>query len=381
MGRLAAFILVAGLALTACQGVPEQGAPAPILQKPPGSLSDAGGDAPDASVQDTDGGSSSTGGDAGVPDAGPVPAGGPVYDAGTAGNGNATIGPAYADSSELSPPADAPRGTVYRFTMSSEDSVIYPGLTGAYTRGIAVYIPKQYVDGAPAPFMVVQDGSGFVDDMKDALDTLIHKKAAPHVVVIFVNSGGGDGRGSERGLEYDRVSAHYTQFIETEVLPAVRGNSAIKAAYPKLTFTTDPEGRGSMGCSSGGAAAFTMGWFHPELYRRILTYSGTFVNQHPEAAYPGSAWEYHQKLIAAAEAKPLRVFLQVGSRDLNLDDRFGDKMHNWMTANKAMAARLAEKGYPYQFLYAEDAAHCDGRVRRQTLPDALRWLWRGFPVP
>ncbi len=133
-----------------------------------------------------------------------------------------------------------------------------------------------------------------------------------------------------------------------------------------------------MGGSSGGSAAFTMAWFRPDLYRRVLTYSGTFVNQYPETAYPGSAWEYHSHLITETPAKPIRLFLEVGEKDNNSDPKYGDGMHNWITANKAMAKVLAAKGYHHRFQFAKDAAHVDKRVVRQTLPTALAWLWRGY---
>jgi iron(III)-enterobactin esterase len=224
----------------------------------------------------------------------------------------------------------------------------------------------------------VQDGSGYITRVTAALDNLINDGKLPAIVVVFVNPGPGDGRGSERGYEYDTVSEKYTTFIETEVLP--RTLAELKVDYDKIKLTTNADGRASMGCSSGGAAAFTMGWFRPDLYRRILTYSGTFVNQAPDKTYPHSAWEYHEHLIAEAEAKPLRVFLEVGENDLNLDASFGDKMHNWMTANKAMARVLADRKYHYRFLFAKGAGHCDGRVFDETLPETLLWLWRGYPL-
>lgn len=304
-----------------------------------------------------------------------------VTDPGTAGDGDHTIGPSYTDAPELTPPAGTPRGHVYHFTMSSTDSAIYPGVTGAYTRDVWLYVPAQYVDGTEAPFIVVQDGGGYVNRVPPVLDTMIAAHRLPRIVAILINPGPGDGRGSERGFEYDTVSDAYARFIETEVLPIIPRNAAVRADYRDLRFTSNPEGRASMGCSSGGAAAFTMGWFHPELYRRILTYSGTFVNQAPDATYPHSAWEYHEHLIAEADRKPLRVTLEVGENDLDLDSRFGDGMHNWVTANRAMAAALAAKGYHYRFLFARGASHCDGRVIAQTLPDTLAWLWRGYPVP
>jgi enterochelin esterase family protein len=328
-----------------------------------------------------------TGGDspgAGADAALAVDDGGPrdssVADPGSEGDGEYTIGPSYADAPELTVADGVPRGTVFHFTMDSTDSAIFPGVTGPFTRDVWVYVPQQYVDGSEAPFMVVQDGGGFVEVVTAALDTMIDAGDLPALIAILINPGPGDGRGSERGYEYDTVSVDYTTFIETEVLPIIPARPDIAAAYPDLRFTSDPEGRASMGASSGGACAFTMGWFRPDLYRRILTYSGTFVNQHPDASYPHSAWEYHEHLIAESPAKPLRVFLEVGENDNNLDDKYGDGMHDWVAANRAMAAALTARGYHQRFLYALDAGHVDRRVVRQTLPDALRWLWRGYPI-
>lgn len=303
-----------------------------------------------------------------------------VMDPGTDGDGDYTIGPDYTQAPELTPGDEVPRGGQYYFSMDSADSVIFPGVTGPYTRDVWVYVPKQYVEGDEAPFMVVQDGGGYLDRMTAALDTLIDAHELPRMVVIFINPGPGDGMGSERGLEYDRVSEDYTQFIETEVLPIIPDVPEIAAAHPGLAFTTNPEGRGSMGGSSGGAAAFTMGWMRPDLYRRILTYSGTFVAQHASDDYPHGAWEYHEHLIAESDPKPLRVFLEVGEFDNNLNDTFGDGMHDWVEANQKMASALAAKSYHYRFLYALGAGHVDDNVLGQTLPDTLRWLWRGYPI-
>ncbi|MFT5355190.1 MAG: enterochelin esterase family protein [Polyangiales bacterium] len=303
-----------------------------------------------------------------------------VRDPGTDGDGDYVGSPPYERAPELSVPDDVERGNVYRFSMDSADSEIYPGLTGSYTRDLAVYVPNAYVNGRAAPFMVVQDGGGYVDRVTAALDTMSAAGDLPPIVAIFINSGGGDGRGSQRGLEYDTVSDVYVTFIESEVLPRVLTHPELVADYDDFQLTSDPEGRGSMGCSSGGAAAFTMGWFRPDLYRRILTYSGTFVNQAPDDTYPASAWEYHESLIAEADPKPLRVFLQVGENDLNLDGRFGDDQHDWVAANRAMAAAFAAQDYHYRFVFSEGARHCDGGVIGQTLPETLRWLWQGYPI-
>src|SRR5208282_2816413 len=136
---------------------------------------------------------------------------------------------------------------------------------------------------------------------------LIYENRLPVMIAVMVNPGGGDGPGSERGLEYDTVSPLYTQFIENEVLPRI-------ARDDKITFAPDPEGRAAMGGGSGAACAFTMAWFRPDLYRRVLSYSGTFVNQqsplNPDS--PHGAWEYQEHLIPAARRKPLRIWMEVG---------------------------------------------------------------------
>jgi len=241
-------------------------------------------------------------------------------------------------------------------------------VTGPYTRDVAVYVPQQYVPGVEAPFLVVQDGSTYLARVATVLDNMISKKALPVMIAVFVNAGPGNGPGSERGLEYDTLSDDYVNFIETEILPKV------KADY-NLTLTDNPEGRAAMGGSSGGAAAFTMGWRRPDLYRRILTYSGSFVDLHPDAQNPDGAADYWMSYIAAASPKPLRVFLEVGDMDLTAV-QYG----NWKKSNIAMAQQLGAKGYHYRFLSATNAGHIDKAVIASTLPETLLWLWRGYPI-
>jgi enterochelin esterase-like enzyme len=294
-------------------------------------------------------------------------------DVSSEGDGDYKIGPEYRKAPELTVGKDVPRGAVHQFVMSSEESKIYPGLNGPYKREVWAYVPAQYKPETPAPFMVVQDAMAR-GSMTATLDNLIHQRKLPAMIVIFIKSGGGDGKGSERGLEYDTVSDRYTTFIETEVLPQV-------SKEYHVTFTKDPEGRGTMGGSSGAACAFTMAWFHPELYHRVLSYSGTFVDQqspkNPQT--PHGAWEYHEHLIPASERKPIRVYLEVGENDNNFTkDTTG--RHNWIAANQHMAEVLKAKGYHYRFEFAQGAKHVDGRVVNQTFPEALLWLWRGYPV-
>jgi enterochelin esterase-like enzyme len=242
-----------------------------------------------------------------------------------------------------------------------------------YTRRVAVYVPKQYVPGTAAPFIVGADGP---DPMLfTALDNLIAQKRVPVMIAISIGNGGGDAQGSQRGLEYDTMSGVYAEFVESEVLPLVEAKCNVK-------LTKDPDGRATMGCSSGGACAFIMAWYRPDLYRRVLSYSGTFVNQqwphNPET--PGGAWEFHERLIAGSPPKPLRIWMHVGDRDLLNPNSMRDGMHDWVLANERMAKALADKGYHYQFVFARNCGHCDGDVKQQTLPQALEWLWQGYPI-
>jgi len=170
-----------------------------------------------------------------------------------------TLRPPWSNSTDLVPNPNAPQGRIHRFTMKSTDSKIYtgisrdkPGEVVPYERSVAVYIPAQYVAGSPAPFIVVQDGYNpkYHYSVPTALDNLIHQKKVPVMLAVLVHNGGGDGPGSQRGMEYDTVSDTYTMFIETEVLPRIERDY-------KVRFTKDPEGRATMGGSSGAAASLT----------------------------------------------------------------------------------------------------------------------------
>jgi enterochelin esterase-like enzyme len=283
-----------------------------------------------------------------------------------------TIGPNYTNAPELTAREGVPKGAVHEFTMTSADSKIYPGLNGPYTRKVWVYVPSEYVPGTPAPFIIAQDGRGYTNRLPVTLDNMIHDHRLPAMIAVMINSGGGDGKGSERGLEYDTVSDKYTTFIETEVLPRIEKDYNVK-------FTPDPQGRATMGGSSGAACAFTMAWFRPDLYRRVLSYSGTYVNQQSPAnpQSPRGAWEYHEHLIPQTGAKPLRVWLEVGEHD-NGWQRDEASYHNWVLANQRMAAALKAKGYQYQYVYCLGAGHVDKKAVGQTLPGALAWLWEGY---
>ncbi|AIE87057.1 alpha/beta hydrolase [Fimbriimonas ginsengisoli] len=294
------------------------------------------------------------------------------------GDGDYLVAPPYTDADELTARDGVPKGTVQRFVMDSHDSKLYPGIAKTapgqvvpYHRRVSVYIPSQYVPGTATPFLISQDSmtSGI---MPTILDNMIADHRLPAMVAIFIDSGGGDSFGSERGLEYDTMSGKYAEFVETEVLPRISRDY-------KVTFTKDPNARMTMGGSSGGACAFTMAWYHPDLYHRVLTYSGTYVDQMspPKEATPHGAWEYHEHLIPQTPRKPIRIWMQVGDHDLRPNDP-PETLHNWPMANERMAAALKKKEYHYQFVFSKEAGHVDGRVVNQTLPQALEWVWQGY---
>src|SRR2546421_558898 len=236
---------------------------------------------------------------------------------------------------------------------------------------------KELADGdVPKPdadrkFIVGADGPD--KSLFTALDNLIAQKRVPAMVAISIGNGSGDAQGSERGLEYDTMSGLYAEFVEKEVLPLVEKECNVK-------LTKDPEGRATMGCSSGGSCAMIMAWYHPDLYHRVLTYSGTFVNQQwpHNTETPGGAWGLHETLIRNSPPKPLRIWMEVGDKDLLNPNSMRDDMHDWVLANENTAKALAAKGYHYQFVFAKDAGHCDGGVKQQTLPEALEYVWQGY---
>src|ERR1039457_6163578 len=311
-------------------------------------------------------------------------------------DGNFIIGPTHNAAPEMAANEGVPKGDVFEFTMESKDSKIYTGIArepntfavpdpadpnkvivnsypAPYTRRVAVYVPKQYVPGTEAPFIVGADGPDRT--LFTALDNLIAEHRVPVMIAISIGNGSGDAQGSQRGLEYDTMSGLYAEFVEQEVLPRVEKQYNVK-------LTKDPEGRATMGGSSGGSCALIMAWYHPELYHRVLTYSGTYVNQqwpsNPQTLH--GAWEFHEHLIPNTPTKPLRIWMEVGDRDLFNPNIMRDNMHDWVVANENMAKVLAAKGYHYQFVFARNAGHTDRAVKQQTLPEALEYVWQGYPI-
>lgn len=308
--------------------------------------------------------------------------------------GNYVVGPTHEPAAESVSRPGVPRGTRFELVMTSDESTIYPGIArqpgtfgrpdpdnparlivescfpAPWRRTVTVYVPAAYQAGSPAPFVVGSDGPDLL--LFHCLDNLIDSGRLPPMIAVSIGNGGGDAQGSQRGLEYDTMNGVYAEFVETEVLPKVEANCGIR-------LSRDPEQRIAMGCSSGAACALIMAWYRPDLYRRVISFSGTFVNQQwPfDPKLPGGAWEFHASILPNAPRQPLRIWLAVADQDLFNPNVMRDGMHDWVLANQRMAAVLAEKGYPYQFSFVRNARHCDPAMRAQLLPQALEWVWSG----
>ncbi len=256
---------------------------------------------------------------------------------------------------------NVPKGQVTPFKWNT--SKVFPGTE----RDCWLYVPAQYDGQTPACVMVFQDGGNYVNDtgpfrVPIVFDNLIHKKHMPVTVGIFINPGtfpAADGKGkgrSNRSFEYDTLSDQYARFLEQEILPEVE---------KKVKLRSDAAGRAICGISSGGICAFTVAWERPDLFSKVLSHVGSFTNIRGGDVYPG--------LIRKTERKPLRIFLQEGTGDL-------DNLHgNWPLANLSMAAALNYMQYDYRFVMG-DGGH-NGKHGGAILPEALRWLWRDTPPP
>jgi enterochelin esterase-like enzyme len=267
-----------------------------------------------------------------------------------------------ADDYKLGPDSEqrhpgVPEGKVTKHHWASR---IFPGTERDYW----VYVPVQYDGQTPACVMVFQDGAGFVSEkgayrVPVVLDNLIHRKELPVMIGVFINPGdvtaaGQGGVRRNRSFEYDTLSPQYVTFLEKEILPEVGKSYKLRS---------DATGRGIGGSSSGGICAFTAAWERPDRFSKVLSYVGSFTNIQGGDVYPG--------MIRKTERKPIRVFLQDGSNDL-------DNLHgSWPLANQQMAAALRFMRYDFRFEYG-DGAH-NGRHGGAILPEALRWLWRDEP--
>ncbi len=228
-----------------------------------------------------------------------------------------------------------------------------------------IYVPAQYAAGKPACVMIFQDGHKYVKTNEEyrvpvVFDNLIARKEMPVTIAIFITPGhrgeempSDRWKGNNRSLEYDSPGDRYARFLLEEMLPEVGRN---------YNLTKDPEGRAICGVSSGGICAFTVAWERPDQFRKVMSHIGSFTNIRGGHVYPA--------LIRKTERKPICVFLQDGSNDL--DNGAG----NWPLANQQMAAALKFAGYDYRFEFGDGGhTHKHGGA---LLPDSLRWLWRDY---
>lgn len=267
----------------------------------------------------------------------------------------------YAHGPDSSPIQGIPQGTVTEHELL--ESSVYPGTKRRYS----VYVPAQYDGSQPAALMVFQDGHAYVGPGGDfrattVFDNLIHRGEMPITIGVFVDPGtkgelsekrGWNPRPTNRAIEYDTVSEDYARFLLEDLLPV---------ATKGLRVTENPELRAICGMSSGGICAFSVAWFRPDSFRKVVSHIGSFVDIRGGHVYPA--------LVRKSENKPLRVFLQEGANDL--DNQHG----NWPLANLQMANSLAFKQYDYKFVYG-DGEH-NGQHGGAIFPDTLRWLWRDW---
>jgi gluconolactonase len=262
----------------------------------------------------------------------------------------------YTPGPDSQPQAGVPKGEVTRHIF--DRSKIFPGTTRDYW----VYVPKQYDGGRPTPVMVFQDGINY--NAPVVFDNLIHKKEIPPIIGVFVMHGRVKALSTNaldrfnRSYEYDGLGDHYARFLLEELLPHI-------AAEQKLNLSTNGNERAIAGASSGAICAFTAAWERPDAFRRVFSSIGTFVGLRGGHNYP--------TLIRKTEPKPIRIFLQDGTNDLNI---YGG---NWFLANQEMLSALEFAGYDVNHVWG-DGGH-NGKHATAIFPEALRWLWRDYPSP
>lgn len=274
---------------------------------------------------------------------------------------------AFAAEYELGPDSKVqpgvPKGTVTKHSWTSAGT-IFPGTVRDYW----VYVPAQYDASKPAAVMVFQDGVKWASNVGNGwltpivFDNLIAKGDMPVTIGIFVNPGMLPARSPglkprlNRNYEYASTSGDYARFIVEEILPEVARD---------YNLTDDPNLRGIGGSSGGGQASFTAAWNRPDVFRRVLSFIGSYVNIRGADIY--------QSRVRKMEPKPLRVFLQDGSNDLDL---FSGSF--WL-ANQSLRSALHWAGYDYKWVAGEEGHNKVHGL--PILPDALRWLWRDWETP
>ncbi len=256
-----------------------------------------------------------------------------------------------------------PKGTVKKYTWKSPN--VYPNTVREYF----VYVPAQYKASSPAALMVFQDGHAYADlegsyRVPTVFDNLIAQEKMPVTIGLFINPGHDTNmempenafRVSNRSLEYDEVSAKYSELLLKELIPE------LKKTY---SISDDPKMNAICGLSSGGICAFSAAWFNPDKFHKVLSHIGSFTNIRGGHAYPS--------MIRKNDPKDIKVFLQDGSNDLN--NQHGD----WWLSNLQMKSALAFKEYDFKFV-GGTGKH-NGEHGGSILPESLTWLWSDVVAP
>jgi gluconolactonase len=258
----------------------------------------------------------------------------------------------YRVGADSQPQPGVPRGRTFTFQL--EGSKVFPGTS----RTITVYVPSQYKADQPACLYVGLDGLLFMASR--VFDNLIFKKQMPITIGVGV---GNTKERPNRGFELDRVHEDLSRFILEEVIPAVERHKTPDGQ--PISLSSNPNDRAVGGFSSGGAGAFGLGWNRPDQFRRIFSAVGAFVAEH-------GAYQY-AVLARKTEPKPLRIFLQDGSHDL--DSEIGDL---WLS-NQTLDSALEFAGYQVKHVWGE--GEHNERHGTVIFPDAMRWLWKDWPQP
>jgi gluconolactonase len=276
------------------------------------------------------------------------------------------LGVDYVLGPDSQPKPDVPQGVVKKYVLPP--GKYFPGTPHNYS----VYVPRQYDPSKPAAFMVFLDGSGALGNGVRApvvLDNLIHAKDLPVMIGIFVDPGvlpatTGTQSRFERVFEYDSLSDRFSSFLVDELIAEVGKTH---------NLSLDPNDRGIYGVSTGAVGAMVAAWHRPDQFRRVLSFIGTFV-----AMKGGDSFA---ALIRRSEAKPIRVFLQAGRNDHIVPNQPQGTFYagSWPVNNQVLLEALQFAGYDAK-LEMGDEAH-NMKHGAAILPDALRWLWHGYPEP
>jgi gluconolactonase len=268
---------------------------------------------------------------------------------------------AFVRAEEPKSTATPPKGEVTHYTF--DHSKIFPGTVRDYW----IYVPKQYDPSKPACLFVCQDGIQY--NAPNVFDELIHKKEMPVVIGVFVTPGRVKAPTNQamdrfnRSFEYDGLGDNYIRFLLEELLPEVETKMAPNGRPIRLS--KDGNDRCIAGASSGAICAFTAAWERPDSFRRVFSAIGTYVGLRGGNVYP--------TLIRKSEPKPIRIFLQDGSSDLNI---YGG---DWWMANQEMERALIFAGYEVNHDWGT-GGHNDQHATR-IFPNAMRWLWKDWPKP